>query len=295
MKTEQKVDSGLLLKQRNRQEELCMKEIKELLNNSTVIKGVLQGNFRLDKFTGVRKLSFQLLEISEIPFVFLLPEAQELLHQLIDATEIDEGFSLTKEANAVLACHQANLTLLMIRAGKKELAEKGIQWILKYQITQRGETCNWQGCDLFERFGGCIGQTPCYDGLVKSMKALSEYKQAFGGTEALDGKLASGLKYILEHQVIYHAQTEEILYPDLVKLFYPYPYRTNIIEALKLLKEEGYWKDKRLEAAKNLLLRKRTEAGYKVEKLFMKSSWYPFDEPKTIGSWLNDEIDQLFL
>lgn len=291
------IDSGLLLKQRNRQEELCIEEIKELLNNSEVIKGVLQGNFQLDKFTGVRKLSFQLLEISEIPFVFLLSEAQELLQQLIDATEIKEGYSLTKEANTVLACHQANLILLMIRSGKKALAEKGVQWILKYQTTQRGEHCSWHGCDLFERFGGCIGKTPCYDGLVKSMKALSEYKRAFGATKDIEEKLANGLKYILEHQVIYHAQSQEILYPDLVKLFYPYPYpyRTNIIEALKLLKDEGYWDDKRLEAAKKMLLQKRTKDGYKVDKVFMKSSWYPFDEPKKIGLWLTDEIDQLFL
>ncbi|MHC5227328.1 hypothetical protein ACYSNW_03500 [Enterococcus sp. LJL99] len=32
-----------------------------------------------------------------------------------------------------------------------------------------------RGTDLFKRFD-CVGQTPCYDGLVKSMKALFEYK-----------------------------------------------------------------------------------------------------------------------
>ncbi|MGM0212805.1 hypothetical protein [Enterococcus sp. AZ109] len=92
----------------------------------------------------------------------------------------------------------------------------------------------------------------------------------------------------------YHANNDEMLYPDLVKLFYPYPYRTNVIETLHLLKQEGYWTDSRTEMAKQLILSKRKNKGYMPEKIFMKSSWYPFDQLKQCGPWLTDEIERLF-
>lgn len=288
------LDSALILKKLARTEKLSSYEITDLLQYSKVIKGILNEPFRLDNFTGLRKLSFLLLELSEIPYSFTIHEVQTLLDQLISATETSDSFSLRNGADGVLVCHQANLTLIMIRARRKKLANKGIHWILNYQTTKRGEQCLWRGCDLYQRFGGCIGDSPCYDGLVKSMKALSEYKRIYGTNKAIETKLKSGLEYIMMHRVCYHADAEEILYPDLIKLFYPYPYRTNVLETLHLLKQEGFWTDSRNDLAKKIVLAKRKKGGYIPEKLFMKSSWYPFEPINEVGPWLTDEVENLF-
>ncbi|MGM0212804.1 hypothetical protein [Enterococcus sp. AZ109] len=61
----QAVDSALVLKMRNRKEELSEAEIRDLLNQSKVINGILLEKFRVDKFTGVRKLAFMLLKLSD--------------------------------------------------------------------------------------------------------------------------------------------------------------------------------------------------------------------------------------
>lgn len=213
-------------------------DIQLCLENSTVIAKILAEKIRTDTFTGLRKLEFLLAELSEISFFERLETVQVMLNTLYKQTNVDEGFSLTGKQNGVLACHNALCTSIFIRAGKKEWAEQGVRWIISYFPFDRNEPSNWQGKDLFHRFGGCVGNSPCYDGVVKSVKALSEYAEKYGELPGLRAKLQQGLDYILKHRVIFHQNNDEYLYDDLITLFYPYPYRTNIIEALSVLKTE---------------------------------------------------------
>jgi hypothetical protein len=178
------------------------------------------------------------------------------------------------------------MTLIFIRAKRKDLADIGIAWILKYQITERSEKCPWTGKDLFTRFGGCVGNSPCYDGLIKNMSALSEYQRAFGKRADIQSKLNSGLKYILEHRAIYHLSTDEPLNDDIDKLFYPYPYRTNVLEILTLMKNENLLDRPELEQARAYLDSK----ALKAEKIFMPTSWTAFD-----NEWLEDVVSELEL
>ncbi|MHC5372545.1 hypothetical protein ACYSNU_01950 [Enterococcus sp. LJL120] len=137
-----------------------------------------------------------------------------------------------------------------------------------------------------------MGNTPCYDGLVKSVKALSEYCLKVGSTALIDKKISQGLDYILKHRVIFHDDSENYLYNDLITLFYPYPYRTNIIEILSLLKEEGLLHNSHCEDAIAFLRSKELVNGaWQPEKIFMKSSWIPFEPIKKKGDWISDEIN----
>ncbi len=268
--------------------------------------------------------------------------AEQGVRWIISYFPFDEGFSLTGKQNGVLACHNALCTSIFIRAGKKEWAEQGVRWIISYFPFDRNEPSNWQGKDLFHRFGGCVGNSPCYDGVVKSVKALSEYAEKYGELPGLRAKLQQGLDYILKHRVIFHQNNDEYLYDDLITLFYPYPYRTNIIEALSVLKTEklldrpecqaalDYLKDEYLyddlitlfypypyrtniiealsvlkteklldrpecQAALDYLKAKQRSDGFwQAEKIFMKSSWVPFDDLKKTGMWITDEINWIF-
>lgn len=53
-------------------------------------------------------------------------------------------------------------------------------------------------------------------------------------------KLDSGLEYILKHNLYKKMDKSAVIESDITKLFYPYPYRTNIIEILSIVKREGY-------------------------------------------------------
>ncbi|GCF95040.1 hypothetical protein NRIC_29310 [Enterococcus florum] len=229
------MDTALVLKKRYR-EGLASSflDAKHLLETSTIVQTLLSETYRTDTFTGLRKLEYLLIELSEIPFTYHLEPTKKMLSDLVHFTKQEEGFSLTGTIDGVLACHHAMITLIMIRFGEEKWAKHGIDWILRYQITSRDEPCHWKGTALFERFGGCIGRTPCYDGLVKAMTALSEYQSIYGKTEEISGKLGQGIESILDHRVFCHRNSTEPIHSDMTKLFYPYPYRTNLIETLKL-------------------------------------------------------------
>lgn len=295
MTNDLKLDSALKLKKmvRNKQS-LEFSEIENLLENSEVITNILAEPFRTDTFTGLRKLEFLLTELSEIPYFERLDQVQTMLETLHTHVSFEEGFSLTGKQEGILACHNALCTLLFLRAGKKNWAEKGIQWIISYFPFTKNEPSDWHGKDLFHRFGGCVGKSPCYDGLVKSIKALSEYAAKYGDFPGLQAKLDKGIASLLKHRVIFHEMNNEYLYDDLLTLFYPYPYRTNIIEALTVLKAEDQLDRVECRQAIDYLKEKQSVNGYwQAEKIFMKSSWVPFDPIRKPGAWITDEIEWL--
>lgn len=291
VKEENNLDSALQLKKAFR-ENSALTNVQWYLENSEITTQILAENYRTDTFTGLRKLEFLLTELSEIPFFEQLEKVQSMLETLYEYTNVEEGFSLTGKQDGVLACHNALCTLIFIRAGKKEWAKQGVQWIISYFPFDKDEVSNWQGKDLFHRFGGCVGKGPCYDGLVKSVKALSEYATKYGDIPGLQTKLQQGLDYILEHRVIFHQNNDDYLYNDLITLFYPYPYRTNIIEVLGLLKSENLLERSECQVALEYLKAKQLDSGsWQAEKIFMKSSWVPFDHLKKPGLWISNEIN----
>lgn len=93
-----------------------------------------------------------------------------------------------------------------------------------------------------------------------------------------------GIASLLKHRVIFHEMNDEYLYDDLITLFYPYPYRTNIIEALTVLKAEDQLDRVECHQAIDYLKEKQSANGYwQAEKVFMKSSWMPFDPIKNLA------------
>lgn len=296
MNENSKIDSALQLKKYVRNQQLSnTAEIQSYLENSEIIAKILAEPYRTDTFTGLRKLEFLLVELSEIPYFDHLDQVQSMLETLYTSTNFEEGFSLTGKQAGVLACHNAICTLIFLRAGKKEWAEQGVKWIITFLPFAKNEPSSWHGKDLFHRFGGCVGNGPCYDGLVKSVKVLSEYSAKYGDFPGLQEKLTQGLNYILNHRIIFHQDNNDYLYNDLITLFYPYPYRTNVIEILGVMKNENLLARPECRAALDYLKSKQQQDNYwQSEKIFMKSSWIPFDSLKKPGIWITDEIEWLF-
>ena len=188
------------------------------------------------------------------------------------------------------------ITTILIKMGydDKEKIDAGIDWILKYQSVERGKECTWPGKDLYTRFGGCMKKVPCYYGVVKSMIALTEYKKRFGSSERLDNKLKQGLEYILQHRVFKRLSTDKPVEDSIILNFYPYPYRSNIIEILSLLKANGLIEDERCkEAIEILKAKQRSDGFWQADTSYMKSAWIDFDMPKKPGLWISYIISRL--
>jgi hypothetical protein len=291
-------DSALTLKKAyEKGENITIEEAQKMLEQSELMKKLLEPLKRPPiTFVGIRALEWRLLELSEIPFTNTLKTVQDWIKILVDKSYIQEGFSLEGSKDHLLACHNAMITTILIKMGyqEKEKIDAGIDWILKYQSVERGKACSWTGKDLYTRFGGCMKKVPCYYGVVKSMITLTEYKKQFGGSDNLDKKLKKGLDYILQHRVFKKLSLDKPIENSIILNFYPYTYRSNIIEILTLLKANGLLDDERCIDAKEILKKKqRSDGCWQADTSYMKSAWIDFDIPKKPGLWISYIISGL--
>ncbi|MFX1489673.1 MAG: hypothetical protein ACFFBI_11025 [Promethearchaeota archaeon] len=291
-------DSALTLKKiYDKGEEITVKKAQKMLDQSELIKRLLETPKRSpDTFVGIRGYEWRLLELSEIPFAGTLKKVQDWLKLLVNKSYIKEGFSLEGNKDNLLGCHNAMITKILTKMeyGEKEKIDAGIDWILKYQSVERGIECNWPGKDLYTRFGGCMKKVPCYYGVIKSMITLTEYKKRFGSSKSLDEKLNQGLEYILKHRVFKKLSSEDPIEDSIILNFYPYTYKSNIIEILSLLKANNLIEDKRCTEAIEILKKKQRSDGFwQADASYMKSAWIDFDTPKKPGLWITYIITEL--
>ena len=272
-------------------------EAREMLARSPLVGRLLaEPRQKPRTFVGVRAREWRLLELAEIPFTHTLPGTQAWIDLLLEKTALPEGFSIRGTRDGLLACHNAMITTLLIKMHHDDKAaiDAGIGWILAYQNVERGKDCRWTGRDLLTKYGGCMKKTPCFYGVVKSMVALTEYKKRFASSPQIDSKLGRGLEYILRHGVFKRLSTGEPIEPSIVENFYPYPYKTNLIETLSLLRDNGLLGDARCHEAIEILKQKRRPDGYwQADASYMKSAWVDFDPIKKPGPWISYVIGRL--
>lgn len=277
-------------------EQLPEQEALNLLNQSVLIAKLLTPpKGRPETFSGLRAYEWRLLELCEIPYSYLLPTVQQWLELLIDKTAIPEGFSLTKTMDGVLSCHTSMLTKIMIcHHANKALIDRGIAWLMDYQSLRKGEVCTWPGKDLYTRWGGCMKANPCYYGVVKAMVTLQCYQDHFGPDAAVQDKLNQGIEAMLERELYKRLSTGEPIEPSIVENFYPYPYKTNLIELLSIMQKARKLDDQRCQPALEILESKRRNDGmFQADKVFMKSAWVLFDPLKKPGQWITHRIGQI--
>jgi hypothetical protein len=285
-----------LRKRVDQKEAVQVKDALHLLSQSILVAQLLTPpNGRPETFAGLRAYEWRLLELCEIPFAAELPTVQNWLDMLIEKTSIAEGFSLTNTRDGVLGCHTSLLTRIMIcHRADQQLVDKGIQWILDYQMLQKGEKCSWTGSDLYTRWGGCMKTTPCYYGVVKAMVTLQTYQETFGKDAAVQEKLNRGIEVMLDRELYKRKSTGAPIEPSIVENFFPYPYKTNLIELLTVIKKAGKLADERCKPALEFLAASRRKDGaFQADKVFMKSAWVVFDPLKKPGKWITYMIENI--
>lgn len=283
LKLKQKVDSG---------EIIDFSQASHYLEKSDIMNDLLA-----DFDFNILNLLNRLIEISEIPFAYRLERIQKWTNELAELSFCEDGFSITGKSDDILSCYNSMISSILIRmdySNQKRIA-KGIEWILKYQNLERGAKNMWPGSGIL-KYGGCMEKTPCYIGVVKAVVALSDYKKSPGyiKNEKIENKLNKGLEYILDHHIYLRKSNSKPITRDITKLTYPFSYKTNIIEILRLLKDNKLDYDPRCNSAKEYLQNKKQKGGFwKINSTYLPKYWIQFDKPKEPGLWISYEINKL--
>jgi len=289
------MDKALELKIRFGNKEIkSFREAQPYLNDSDLYKRLLT-----DFDFNVLNLLWRLTQLTEIPFSNNNPIVAEWIDDLINHTFTGDGFSLNGKNDYLLACYNGMITSILIKLNHpdKDKINSGINWIKNYQNVKRGENCDWHGAGL-KKYGGCMKKTPCYIGLVKSMIALSDYKHSsdYKIDDDIEIKLNSGLDYILNQKVFLRISDDKPITKEITNLTYPFTWKTNIIEILRLLKDNQLLNDKRCSIARDYLKNKQKNDGswwIQTSNIMRNKAWISFDKSREKGHWISNEIEKL--
>ncbi|MFV0390787.1 MAG: hypothetical protein ACK5KP_02710 [Paludibacteraceae bacterium] len=287
------MDSALILKQKVDSGEIeNFDQASDYLGKSEIVKDLLT-DFDFE----ILNLLNRLIELSEIPFTYRLEKVENWTNLLADLSFCNDGFSISGKSDDILSCYNSMITstLTRMKYPEKMRIDKGINWILKYQNIERGKENKWTGSRI-QKYGGCLKSTPCYIGIVKAMIALNDYKKSpnYLTSREIEQKLESGLEYILEQNVYLRKSNKQPITKYINKLTYPFSYKTNIIEILRLLKDNNLITDSRCDFAKDFINTKRQKNGFwKVNSSYLPKFWVQFDKPKEQGEWISYEINKI--
>ncbi|WP_291871591.1 hypothetical protein [Maribacter sp.] len=275
-------------------------EIKSTITAETYLNtSVLYKSLVTDFDFSVLNLLWRLTQLSEIPFSSIHSKVTEWTNTLAEKTYTGDGFSLNGKNDYLLACYNSMITSILIKLNYSdtEKIRKGIHWIIKYQNVKRDEKCEWEWAGL-KKYGGCMKNTPCYIGLVKSMIALSDYKHSeyYQTDYNLEVKLNDGLDYILNQKIFLRLSDNKPITREITKLTYPFSWKINIIEILKLLNTNHLLSDSRCFIAQKFLKSKQKKDGFwwaQTSNITNNKSWISFDKSREKGLWISNEIQKL--
>lgn len=289
------MDKALELKIKYENDEVkSSQEAERYLKASEIYKNLLT-----DFNYNVLNLLWRLTQLSEIPFAETNSRVVDWTNELVEKTYTGDGFSLNGKNDYLLACYNGMITSVLVRLNYADADKilKGIQWITQYQNVKRGEKCNWKGAGM-KKYGGCMKSIPCYIGLVKSMIALSDYKHSnlYITDNEVESKLDEGLKSILNQKVFLRLSDNKPITNEITKLTYPFTWKTNIIEILRLLKDNQMLDDERCSIAREYLRAKQKRNGFwwiQTSNIMKNKSWISFDKSREKGYWISHEIEKL--
>ncbi len=287
-------DSALTLKKIFRNGEITQYESALPFLEKSELVNLLIADIKIDVINVLNRL----IELAEIPFALELPQAKQWILYLLNTSFAEDGFSFSGKSDDILACYNAMICSVLIKAGFTESNEVniGINWILEYQSFGRGEESIWPGSRA-KSYGGCLKSTPCYVGVVKSTIALSDYILATGSNNhKIHSKLESGLQYILSHKLYQRHSSGEPIRDYITKFSYPFNYRINILELLALMKSNNLIDNAACSPALELLEKKRKKDGsWHMNRGYQPKFWIDFDKTKQPGLWLTDFIESQIL
>ena len=161
----------------------------------------------------------------------------------------------------VLPCLTGNMVWSLIRLGYLEdpRAQKGIQWITKYQHFDDGEQ-NMPKDWPYKSHKACFGKHSCHMGVVKTLKALAEIP-ANKRNSGVKNTINKAVEYLLAHHIYKRSHDlSKKSKPGWLRLGFPLMYQSDILETLGIL-TKLHIKDERMQDAIDIIVSKKDENG----------------------------------
>ncbi len=223
--------------------------------------------------------SWQLLILAELGADGKDERIQKACEFLLGASQDLEsgGFSLWHSVtmgggrhSGVIPCLTGNMVYSLIKLGLLEdkRVQRGIDWIVRYQRFDDGDSRAPNVWPYEKLVSGCFGKHSCHMGVVKSLKALAEIP-ANKQSKAVKDTIAQGAEYMLKHHIHKRSHSlSKVSKPGWLRFGFPLMYQDDVLEVLGILTKLGY-KDARMQEAVDLVVSKQDSLGrWNLESTF---------------------------
>lgn len=174
---------------------------------------------------------------------------------LAEVAHTDDGvLSLDGRRDGVLSCYVGIAASMYLLGDRPDLAQPQVRWILDHQQVRRGGRdlrtvpAEHYSDHLAVRYGGCMSETTCLVGLVKTGQALRLWRDAHEGRadDRVVDLLVSIREAFLSRRLFLAADGSTLplgVMPkhaeDWLRPTYPLDWRTDLIEVLDLVASTG--------------------------------------------------------
>ncbi|MBS7577750.1 hypothetical protein HOY36_09365 [Enterococcus sp. MMGLQ5-2] len=283
------LDTALLLRIGDERGELFTDtKINQFLAQSQLIKKIL--NSENSHSNPILSLIFKLSALSEIPYSSRLPEVQVLIEMLKEKASTGQGFSYTGHVDDIVPCYNAMVLEAFARFGlaKTHECQNALAWIKRYQLFERNQVTEWRHKGIYKH-GGCLGKTPCYIGIGKTVRALITYR-AFceNPDQQIDNLIAKGLSYMKKHQFFLRLSANQPISKHITENIFPQSYFLSLTDLIYIYSKGDCSKQQSSEALLELLKGKQMNQNqqYKIDYLYRYPGYVSFDNRRGKSEWL---------
>ncbi len=280
------MDSALVLRIASEKNEyLKTDEILNLLSQSRLV-GKLTADFVEHPLFAV----FRIMGLSEIPYIERMPYTQKVIDYMNRSIATTEGFSCLGGVEEIVPCYNAMLLEAYCRLGlaaSKE-AQAALSWIEQYQLFERNQTTSWPYKGVCKH-GGCLGKTPCYIGIGKTVRALVTYSECIKHeNQKVESLLMQGTGYMLGHNMFQRLSNGRPISPHITDIMFPQSYALSLTDLIYIAGKRRLTAHENTSYLLYLLQEKQIgENQWKIDYHYSYKGYIGFETRRKASEWIS--------
>ncbi len=280
------MDSALVLRIASEKNEyLKTDEILNLLSQSRLV-GKLTADFVEHPLFAV----FRIMGLSEIPYIERMPYMQKMIAYINRGIATAEGFSCLGGVEEIVPCYNAMLLEAYCRLGlaaSKE-AQAALSWIERYQLFERNQTTSWPYKGVCKH-GGCLGKTPCYIGIGKTVRALVTYSECIKHeNQKVESLLMQGTGYMLGHNMFQRLSNGRPISPHITDIMFPQSYALSLTDLIYIAGKRRLTAHENTSYLLYLLQEKQIgENQWKIDYHYSYKGYIGFETRRKASEWIS--------
>ncbi len=260
-------------------------EISSLLSES-----VLVGKLITDFVDHPLFAVFRIMGLSEIPHIERLPYTQKMIDYINRNIATKQGFSCLGGIEEIVPCYNAMLLEAYCRLGLAESkeAQVALSWIEQYQLFERNQTTSWPHKGVCKH-GGCLGKTPCYIGIGKTVRALTTYSECVKHeNQNVEKLLIQGTGYMLRHKMFQRLSDGKPISSHITDIMFPQSYALSLTDLTYIVGKRRLTTSEDSTQLLHLLQKKQiAENQWKIDYLYSYKGYVVFESKRKTSEWVS--------